>query len=258
LALLRWNPQMNLGLYQSAASLSSLERWQDAVAQNITSSQVAGFKKRTVEFSGLPMGEMLADPKGKIGRGEGPQAIFPKATYGINFQSGETHPTKRDLDIAIEGEGFFEVQLPDGGRGFTRAGELHIRADRTLVTGGEHPILSESGSPIALSAQGGDVTIAQDGTITQGNAQLGRIGVVKFQDLSRLTPIAGGVFVAPVGTNPTAVANPLVLQGHIEGSNVTPLREMIALVQIARAYEANQKIISSQDQTLNRALETLG
>lgn len=249
---------MNLGLYQSAASLSSLERWQDAVAQNITSSQVSGFKKRTVEFSGLPMGEMLADPRGKIGRGEGPQAIFPKASYGVNFQAGETHPTKRDLDVAIQGEGFFEVQLPDGSRGYTRAGELHIRADRTIVSRDDHPILTDGGAPISLLPQGGDVAIAQDGTITQGTTQLGRIGVMKFNDLSRLTPIAGGVFVPQPNVTATPVANPMVLQGHLEGSNVTPLREMIALVQIARAYEANQRIISSQDQTLNRALETLG
>lgn len=249
---------MNIGLYQSAASLSALERWQDAVAQNITSSQVPGFKKRTVEFSGIAMGEMQPDPHGKVGKGDGMDAIFPTTSYGVNFLAGETHPTKRDLDVAIQGEGFFEVQLEDGSKGYTRAGSLHIRPDRALVAGNEAPILSTSGTPIVLNSQGGEIAISHDGTITQGTAQLGTLSVVKFADNSRLVPVAGGIFLAPKDYAPRPVTDAVVLQGQVEGSNVTPLREMIALVQIARAYEANQKILSTQDQTLARALETLG
>ena len=249
---------MNIGLYQSASSLAALERWQDAVAQNITSSQVAGFKKRTVEFSSLALGEMNADPSRK-GEGTGVPAIFPKATYGINFQNGEVQPTHRELDVALKGDGFFEVQLPDGTRGYTRCGELHLQTDRTLATSGGNAILSQGGTSIALLPEGGEVTIAPDGTVTQGGNPLGRLSVVRFPDMSKLQPIGGGIFI-PEKDAPNAipVERPQVLQGYVEASNVTPLREMIALVQIARAYEANQKIISSRDQTLQRTLETLG
>lgn len=250
---------MNIGLYQSAASLSAIERWQDVTTQNITASQVTGFRKRTVEFSGVEMGELQGDPrKAKIGKGEGSQAIFPHAAYGISFQPGESHPTQRPLDLAIDGEGFFEAQLPDGSRGYTRAGEFRISADRTLVTRDGYPVLAEGGSPIALLPEGGELSIAQDGTLKQGTAQLGKIGIVKFPSTDGLIPIAGGLYMPASGLTPTAVENPHVMQGHLEGSNVTPLREMIALVQIARAYEANQKMITAQDQTLARALETLG
>lgn len=249
---------MNIGLYQSAASLSALERWQDAVAQNITSSQVSGFKKRTVEFSTISMGEIRSDPHAK-GGGDGTKgAMFPKATLGVNFQAGETLPTRREFDIALEGDGFFEVQMPDGTRGYTRAGELHPRADRTIVSRDNLPLLTDGGTPITMLPQGGGISITQEGVVTQGDAQLGKISVVRFADNSQLIPLGGGVFVPSAGAAPLQVEAPQVLQGYLENSNVTPLREMIALVQIARAYEANQKIISSRDQTLQRTLETLG
>lgn len=246
---------MNIGMYQSAASLTALERWQDAVSQNITASQVTGFKKRTVEFSGTAMGEI------NVGSGssmETQSGVLPKATYGISFQSGETQPTGRPLDAALQGEGFFEVQTDDGQKAYTRAGEFHVRADRTLVTKEGAAVLSDGGSPITVQAQGGDVSISSEGMVTQGTTQLGRIGVVNFADKSNLLPIGGGFFTAKAGVQPTPVEKPQVLQGYLEASNVTPLREMVALVQIARAYEANQKLISSRDQSLQKVLETLG
>lgn len=246
---------MNIGMYQSAASLTALERWQEAVSQNITASQVTGFKKHTVEFSGTPMGQINAGS----GRDSEVQAgILPKATFGISFQAGETSPTSRPLDVALQGEGFFQVQSQSGGQEYTRAGEFHIRADRTLVTKDGGAVLSNSGSPITIQAQGGEVSISPEGIVSQGETQLGQIGVVRFPDPSKLLPIGGGSFTAPEGVDATPVDKPQILQGYLESSNVTPLREMVALVQIARAYEANQKLITSRDQTLQKTLETLG
>jgi flagellar basal body rod protein FlgG len=249
---------MNIGLYQSAASLSALERWQAAVSQNITSSQVPGFKKRTVEFSTLEMGEIQPDPKSKLSSGDTQHAMFPQATVGVSFQPGETQPTRRDFDVALQGEGFFEVKMPDGTRGYTRAGALHARGDHTLVGADENPILAEGGGQITLQPQGGNFMVSPDGTITQGENQLGKFSVVRFPASAKLVPVGGGTFLAANGVQPVPVDKPQVLQGYIEGSNVTPLNEMIALVQIARAYEANQKIITSRDQNMQKALETLG
>ncbi len=249
---------MNIGLYQSAASLSALERWQGVVSQNITSSQVPGYRKRTVEFSTLELGEIQADPKARQGAGEKQAAMFPLATIGVNFQPGDTQPTRRDFDLAIEGEGFFEVEMENGARGYTRAGALHPRGDHVLVSSGSSPILTDAGTKITLQAQGGEFTVSPDGAVSQGDAQLGKLSVVRFPAGARLVPVGGGLFVSSNGVQPIPVKKPQVLQGYLEGSNVTPLREMIALVQIARAYEANQKIISSRDQNLQRTLETLG
>jgi flagellar basal-body rod protein FlgF len=249
---------MNIGMYQSAASLSALERWQDTVAQNITSSSVTGYRKRTVNFSTQATGEIQSDPRRAVGHDGGSATLFPKVNTGINFVSGETQPTRRELDVAIQGDGFFEVQRPDGSKVFTRNGEFRMRSDRTLVTGSGDEVLSTSGSPITFLPGTGAPVINQDGTVFQGTTSIGKLSVQKFADNSRLVPVEGGYFTPGAGVSPEAVDNPELLQGYLEGSNVTPLREMVDLVLIARAYEANQKMISTLDQQMGKALDALG
>jgi flagellar basal body rod protein FlgG len=249
---------MDIGLYQSASALSALERWQDVVAQNITSSQTTGYRKRTVNFSTQVAGEIQPDPHARIGHGGSVPTLFPKVNTGINFITGETQPTRRDLDVAIQGDGFFEMQMQDGRHAYTRGGEFRMRPDRTLVDSGGNEVLNDGGSPIVLASNGQPVTINRDGTIFQGDASLGRLSVQKFADPAQLLPIAGGYFVAAPGTQPEAVDDPELLQGYLEGSNCTPLREMVDLVLISRAYEANQKIMTTIEQQAEKTLEALG
>ena len=248
---------MNIGLYQSASALSALERWQDSVSQNIASSQTTGYRKHTVNFSTESAGELNPDTGARFGA-EGAATLFPKVNTGINFVTGETQPTRRELDIAIQGAGFFEVQMPDGTRAYTRNGEFHQRSDRTLVTSAGFEVLSDGGAPITLLPNGAPLAINRDGTMFQGDTALGRISVQKFADNSKLTPIAGGFFVPSAGMPPEVMDEPELLQGYLEGSNVMPMREMVDLICISRAYEANQKIISTVDRQLQKALEALG
>lgn len=249
---------MNIGLYQSASALSALERWQDSVSQNITSSQTTGYRKRTINFSAQTAGEIQTDPHARVGRDAAMPMLFPKVNSGINFVTGETQPTRRELDVAIQGDGFFEIQMDDGTRGYTRSGEFRMRADRTLVTSSGNEVLSDGGSPITLLAANGAVTINRDGTIFQGETSLGKLSIQKFANPAALLPIAGGFFVATPGAQPEPVEAPELLQGYLEGSNVTPLREMVDLVLISRAYEANQKIINTVDQQMQKTLDALG
>jgi len=247
---------MNIGLYQSAASLSALERWQEAVAQNITSSQIPGFRKRTVEFTSVDLGHLQIDPKGK--GLSGGSAAFPTTKLGVSFYPGETTPTRRELDVAIAGDGFFEVQQPDGSRAYTRAGQFNVNSQRMIVTHDNMPVLSTAGTPIVLQPTGEPLAISSDGALTQGDRQLGNLSVVRFADNQKLLPAGANMYSAPEGMDAEPLERASVLQGYIEASNVTPLREMISLVQIARAYEANQKIITSRDQNLQKAIEALG
>ena len=248
---------MNIGLYQSASALSALERWQDSVAQNITSSQTTGYRKRTVNFSTQTAGELQTDPHARVGHDAAMPMLFPKVNTGINFVTGETQPTRRELDVAIQGEGFFEIQMEDGSRAYTRSGEFRMRADRTLITSGGQEVLSDGGAPIVLLPGGGAVTINRDGTIFQGETSVGKLSVQGFANPAQLIQIAGGFFVPASGANPERVDAPELLQGYLEGSNVTPLREMVDLVLISRAYEANQKIINTVDQQMQKTLDAL-
>lgn len=249
---------MNIGLYQSASALSALEKWQDSVSQNITSSQTNGYRKRTISFSAQIAGELQGDGNTRIGHGLSMPALFPRAGTGISFQVGETQPTRRELDASIQGDGFFEVQRPDGSKVYTRTGEFRMRPDRVLVTSSNDEVLSEAGNPIILLPGGGKVTFNQDGSVVQGNTVLGKFSIQKFPDNNRLKAIAGGFFTAPEDMKPERVDDPELLQGYLEGSNVAPLREMVDLVLINRAYEANQKIITTVDQQMQKTLDALG
>ncbi|MDQ5977291.1 MAG: flagellar basal-body rod protein FlgF [Verrucomicrobiota bacterium] len=249
---------MNIGLYQSAASLAALERWQDNVSQNITSAQTTGYRKRTIQFSTDSAGEVRPGRHGKNGEGSGVPAVFPKTSNGINFISGETMPTRRELDIAIQGEGFFEIQTPDGGKAYTRSGEFRLRPDRTLVTSSGLEVMNTNGDPITLLPGGGAVVVNQDGTVFQGSLSLGKLSIQKFANTAALMPTSGGMFLATPGSGMVEVEEPELMQGYLEQSNVQPLREMVDLVLISRAYEANQKMITTIDQQMQKALEALG
>ncbi len=249
---------MNIGIYQSASALSALERWQDSVSQNITSSQTTGYRKRTINFSSQQAGEIHTDPRAKIGQDAATPMLFPKVNTGINFVTGETQPTRRELDVAIQGDGFFEIQMKDGSRAYTRSGEFRLGTDRVLTTSSGHEVMSSVGSSITLLPGGGSLTINRDGTIFQGVTPLGKLSVQKFENVAELNPIAGGFFVPMSGMEPEPVDEPELLQGYLEGSNVTPLREMVDLVLIARAYEANQKVINTIDQQMEKTLNALG
>ena len=249
---------MNIGLYQSASALSALERWQDSVSQNITSSQTTGYRKRTVNFSTQQAGELQTDPKARVGHDAAMPMLFPKVNSGISFTNGETQPTRRELDVAIQGDGFFEIQREDGAKVYTRSGEFRLRSDRTLITASGQEVLSSAGSAITLLPGGGSVTINSDGTISQGDTAVAKLSVQRFADPAQLIPIAGGFFMSAPGAQPEAVDEPELLQGYLEGSNVSALREMVDLVLIARAYEANQKIITTVDDQMEKTLNALG
>lgn len=250
---------MNIGLYQSASSLTALERWQDIVSQNITSAQTTGFRKRTVQFSTENAGEWRAEHSSNSKRaGIFQPAVFPKITTGINFEAGETLNTRRELDVAIQGPGFFELKQPDGLMTYTRSGEFMMRSDRTLVGPGNAEVMTEDGSTVVLLPGSGGLMINGDGSIFQNGTLLGRLAIKEAKNHEDLVALSGGLFSSPDPENMETVEEPEVLQGYLEQSNVSSLKEMVDLVLISRAYEANQKVISSVDQLMGKVLESLG
>jgi flagellar basal-body rod protein FlgF len=249
---------MNIGIYQSAASMSALERWQDTVTQNISSSQLPGYRKRTTEFMATEAGQIQMGSGAQGNQDTAQNMVFPKAANAVNFLPGEAQATGRDLDVSIQGDGFFEVQAPDGTKSYTRDGEFQIRPDSTLQTAAGDTVLSESGSPITLLPAGGPVSISTDGSITQGTTVIAKLSVQKFASNSALVPGPNGTYLPSAGQAPTPVEKPELLQGYLEGSNVSPMHEMVDLITISRAYESNQKMITTQDQEMQKTLDALG
>ena len=137
---------MNVGLYQSASSLSALERWQDAVAQNITSNQVAGYKKQTVQLAGYVAGEIQGDASQRVGDGGGTPVEYPRAHMGISFSKGESMPTRRDFDFALGGAGFFQLQDGDGRIFYSRNGSFATTPELELVNHNGYDVLGDGGT----------------------------------------------------------------------------------------------------------------
>jgi len=249
---------MNIGVYQSAASLSALEHWQEAVSQNISASQVPGYRGRSVSFSAQDNGQFTVGENGPHGSESNLPASFPSVTSGVNFKAGETQPTGRTLDLALQSSGFFQVLMPDGTHAFTRNGTFSERSDGTLVNSSNYPVLAENGTPIVLSQTAGPVNITREGAVSQGDTQLGRLSVTSFANPGALVPISDGLLLGGATANPGATEHPGVMQGYIESSNVSPLFEMVNLVQVSRLYEANQKVITNADQQTQKTMDALG
>jgi flagellar basal-body rod protein FlgF len=249
---------MNIGIYQSAASMSALERWQDSVTQNIASSQLPGYRKRTTDFSAQAAGQIQTGSTTSSDPDSAQATMFPSAANTVNFLPGEAQRTERELDVAIQGDGFFEVQNADGTKAYTRDGEFHVQPDNTVTTSSGQQVMTEGGSPLTLVPAGGAVTINTDGSVMQNSTSLGKLSIQRFADNSQLTPAASGSFVPTAGAAPTSVEKPDVLQGYLEGSNVSPMHEMVDLITISRAYESNQKMITTMDTEMQKTLDALG
>jgi len=247
---------MNVGVYQGAASLSALERWQEIISQNIASASVSGFKKTEASFASV-IGE--TERFGGEGRSsKESRGVMPSTVLEISMRQGELRSTGSELDFAIQGSGFFQVQRPNGELGYTRNGEFQLSPERTLVTKQGFPVMGDSG-PLTLKAGGGRLSINAEGTLLQGDTPVAKIGVYDFREPQSLQRVGDGL-LAPADENaaPQAVERPSVLGGHLESSNVSPLHEMVNLVSISRAYEASQRVIFAHDENTGKAIETLG
>lgn len=158
----------------------------------------------------------------------------------IDFRPGVILPTGRDLDVAIDGKGFFVVETPNGPR-YTRNGGFTRSADGTLVTNDGMPVLGQNG-PVKVGD--GPLTVREDGTVAVNRAAVGKLQVVDFPDYSTMTREEGGRFRAPGGVTPAATSGTFVRNGALEQSNVSVAQRMANLMEVSRSFEALQRGVS--------------
>ncbi len=244
---------MNVSLYQAAAAMNANSRWQDVICQNLGTTSVPGARRQAVSFSAVQSG--LASVNG----GAGGRTLLPKLTTSVSLEQGQLRPTNIPTDLAIDGPGFFEVQLPNGAHGYTRDGELHKSAHGQLVTKQGYPVLGESG-PIQLDPTNqAPISISPTGEIRQGSEVKGQIHLVEFSDPRLLTAAGGGYFMAnSPQTIPATAQSSQLRQGCLEAANTSPMSEMASLVTAMRMFEANQKVMQMQDDRMGRVITELG
>ena len=247
---------MNVAIYKGAASLSAVEHWQETTARNIAAASVPGYRRTTTSFSGALADATRAGQNAAFGKdGVG---VMPKVETKLDLTIGEIHNTGEELDFAIQGSGFFQVQRPDGTTGYTRDGGFHPNADRVLVTRKGYIVQGDGGS-ITLLPKGGRISMNSEGIILQGDTPLGKLAVQDFPDKAKLKQDGDGLIV-PEDPNmtPSAIEKPGVVNGALEGSNVKPLQEMVNLITISRTYESSQRVINAYDENADKAIQILG
>jgi len=253
----------------AASGMDVLQTWIDGTANNLANATTPGFKKDNFLIKSFP--EMLLIEKGGP-RNEKlplPQHSRKIGTTGIgarlvevstDFAPGGVQETGNKTDLFLKGPGFFAVNVPaqgDPGRVcYTRNGAFKIDEEGYLATAGGYRVLGENGE-ILLGNSELKFNVGSDGSIMVDGVQVEKLRLVEFGNLDGLYKEADDLFVDGEGEAESASAT-TVMQGFLEGSNVNPVDEMVDLISITRAYEANQRLIQSQDEMLSKAVNQVG
>ena len=237
---------MNSGLYGACAGLMARTQALDTIAANVANSSSAGYRGEENVF-----GTVLAEAS-RHGR----MSALNKATNAFSqigdaqldtTQGAITH-TGNDLDLAIEGSGYFKIQSATG-VAYTRDGHFHTDVNGRLVTDAGEPVLGDSGE-IRLTK--GKVSISASGTISCNGVMAGKLSLVTFAPGTKLVNHGGSVYGAPAGTElPASQAS--LQQGALEGSNVSPMEGVVKLITAQRATESMRHALTLIDGDMDRS-----
>lgn len=257
-------------LYASASGMKAQQRHVDVIANNIANVNTGGFKKSRVDFQDL-LYETVRRPGAG---GQGANALGPPSGLQVgsgtevisttkNFSQGPVDLTGNPLDLAIEGDGFFQVTLPDGTEAYTRAGSFQIDGQGRIVTSQGYPLqdaptLSDlRGLEASLAVQpDGRILVTRNGeTAAQ---ELGQLQLHVFPNPAGLESRGNNIYLATDASGAVTATLPgeegvgLIRQGAIERSNVDIVQELVGLITAQRAYEVNSRAIRSADQMLSQ------
>lgn len=257
---------MNLSLYSAATGMEAQQQNLNTIANNLANVNTAGFKRSKIEFqdllyqkpraSGADAGGGNVLPTGiEIGNGS-----RVAATAKV-FTQGQLTQTDEKLDIAVQGEGFFEVQKPDGTLAYTRDGSFKVSPSGQITTSDGLTVLSgfqpiPAGTTAISISESGDVTY--DGT---GGAQTFRLNLTRFANPSGLRSLGGNLYEETPASGTPETGAPgeqgfgTTRQGYIETSNVNIVEEMVNLIVAQRAYEINSKSIQTSDEMLQNVAQ---
>lgn len=252
-------------LWIAKTGLDAQQTQMDVISNNLANVSTSGFKRsravfedliyQTMREPGAQSSQQTQLPSGlQVGTG-----VRPVATTRIHTQ-GNLQQTGNALDVAIQGQGFFQVLLPDGTTGYTRDGSFHTDNQGQLVTSSGFPVQPA----ITIPANATSVTIGQDGTVTviqpgsAAAAQVGTLQVANFINPAGLSSFGQNLYLetaasgTPSNNTPGTNGVGLLNQGYVETSNVNVAEELVNMIQTQRAYEINSKAIQTSDQMLQR------
>jgi flagellar basal-body rod protein FlgG len=177
-----------------------------------------------------------------------------KDTIYIDYAAGQVAQTGNPFDMAIDGDGFFTVNTPDG-PAYTRQGNFRLSADGTLITSDGYPVQGQGG---AIHISGNSIEIDSKGVITADGSQVGTISMVDFPKPYALTKIGSALFVPTNAETAPQPSTAELRQAHLEGSNVETISEMVQMIETSRYFDACQRTILSFNDMTSKAANELG
>jgi flagellar basal-body rod protein FlgF len=244
---------MSSGAYVALSGLQARAEQLNRLASDLANAGTSGYKaeRSTTAAAERPAEQFSKALQSAIDVADGPRSV--------DFRPGTITTTGRDLDLAIEGKGFFAIETPDGTR-YTRNGHFTRRADGVLATEEGYAVVGENG-PLALPADGGAVRIVDGGLIVSGDTPVGRPQIVDFANYEALGREDGARFRAGATATPAVVpaSGARLVAGAIEASNVSVVERMAQLTEVSRGFEALQRGVSILMNDLDgRAITELG
>ncbi len=256
---------MMRSLWISKTGMEAQQTQLDSISNNLANASTNGYKKSHAVFEDLMYQNLR-----QVGANSSEQTTLPtglQAGLGTravasarSFTQGNLQQSSNPLDLAVRGNGFFQIQMPDGTQGYTRDGSFQVDAQGALVTNNGYAL--QPGITIPVGAQ--SVTIAQDGTVSAtlaGQTQpqiLGQIQLASFVNPAGLEPKGQNLFAETVASGTPSAGEPglnglgSLQQGFVETSNVNVVEELVSMIQTQRAYELNSKAIQTSDQMLQK------
>ncbi len=251
----------------AATGMAAQEAQLDTIANNLANANTNGYKHQDAQFEDLLYQNVRAAAQNADGT-VGP--TLTQAGTGVRvvattrqFLQGTLQQTGNQLDVAVQGQGFFSVMRPDGQIGYTRAGNFQLDAQGRVTTSGGLPLEP----PLSIPADATAITIAADGTVSvtqpggHATTSLGQIQLTTFPNPNGLSAEGQNLYLPtdasgePITGAPAAEGRGTLLQSSLEGSNVDVVTEMIGMIRAQRAYEMNSKVISAADDMLRNATQ---
>jgi flagellar basal-body rod protein FlgG len=253
-------------LYTAASGMTAQQLNLDNIANNLSNSSTGGFQQRRLAFSDLlyqntvmPGSAATQQTTNSAGLQVG-LGVKPSSTEIMQTQ-GELTTTGNPLDLAISGGGFFQVLLPNGQTGYTRAGSFHPDANGNVVTADGNPLQPA----ITVPANATNVSIGSDGTVTvtqPGQTQASQVGTIQlalFVNPGGLNSVGNNIYLATDASGQPAVGQPggnegigQLQQGMLESSNVSVVDQFVQMIVAQRSYESNSRVVKAADEMLQQ------
>jgi flagellar basal-body rod protein FlgG len=248
-------------LYTAASGMSAQQSNLDNIANNLANASTSGFRGRRLQFQDLIYQNVVMPGSAATQQ----TTVAAGLQFGLGTRTvasevlqtqGNLNNTGNQLDLAIQGQGFFQVTLPSGEIGYTRAGTLHLDSQGSIVTSDGNPL----DPAITIPAGATSINIGSDGTVSVSLAnqtqaqQVGQIQLAMFPNPGGLNSVGQNLFLATTASGDPIVGTPgsseglgTIQQGMLEQSNVDTVEEFVEMVLAERTYEANSKVVRAAD-----------